>query len=159
MADGLSVDARLRALEARWHAEIPISAVMGIRVLGFDGAELTTAAPLARNVNVHGTAFAGSQFSVASLCGWGQIWLQLAARDWAGSIVFVGGDIRCLVPVDADMEARCQWTASAEAAFAALEREYRARVLLDVELTVAGQVAASFSGEYAIRRQREPSPQ
>ena len=159
MADGLSVDPRLRALEARWHTEIPISAVMGVRVLGFDGAVLITAAPLACNVNVHGTAFAGSQFSVASLCGWGQIWLQLAARDWVGSIVFVGGDIRCLLPVDADMEARCRWTDSAAAAFAALEHDYRARVRLDVELTTAGRVAASFSGEYGIRRQREPSPQ
>jgi thioesterase domain-containing protein len=159
MADGLSGDERLRALEARWHTEIPISAVMGIRVLRFDGAELVTAAPLASNVNVHGTAFAGSQFSVASLCGWGQIWMQLAARDWAGSIVFVGGDIRCLLPVDADMEARCRWTDSAAAAFAALENDDRARVSLDVELTVSSRVAARFSGEYGIRRLREPGPQ
>ncbi|MGA0838451.1 MAG: YiiD C-terminal domain-containing protein [Pseudomonadales bacterium] len=152
MLDARPDDERLRALEARWHAEIPISAVMGIRVLGFGAGGVTTAAPRAPNVNVHGTAFAGSQFSLASLCGWGQVWLQLAARDWSASIVFVGGNIRCLAPVDADMEARCCWTASADEALCALQDGDRTRVMLDVELRVAGELAASFSGEYGIRR-------
>lgn len=167
-------DALLRALESRWHTEIPISATMGIRVDRFDGAVLAASAALGPNTNVHGTAFAGSQFSLAALCGWGQVWLQLAlAADAAdktaaapegaspgatagrdSSIVFVEGQIRCLAPVGTDMVARCAWTDDASAALANLAVRDRTRVVLTVELTADGRVAAEFRGEYGVRRRQ-----
>lgn len=165
-------DALLRALESRWHAEIPISATMGIRVDRFDGVVLEASAALGPNTNVHGTAFAGSQFSLAALCGWGQVWLQLAlaaeaetTADPAGqsagrttlsdsSIVFVEGHIRCLAPVDTDMVASCAWTDDAAAALAKLAVRDRTRVLLIVALTADGRIAAEFRGEYGVRRRQ-----
>ena len=124
---------------------------MGISVLNFDGRQLAVGKALAPNVNVHGSAFAGSQFSVASLCGWGQVYLQLALGGQHASIVFVEGTIRCLKPVRDDVTARCQWNAEAAATLEALAASGRTRVRLDVTLESGGQVAAEFSGEYGLR--------
>jgi thioesterase domain-containing protein len=141
----------LHDLQQRWHAEIPISATMGIRVHRFDGAVLETAALLEPNVNVHGTAFAGSQFSVAALCGWGQVYLHLAHAGLEGSIVFVEGTIRCLAPVRDDMLARCTWTEAADAALVELRQSGRTRLYLDVQVESGRHVAADFRGEYGVR--------
>jgi thioesterase domain-containing protein len=141
----------LHALEARWHAEIPISETMGIRVHRYDGTTLETAAALTPNVNIHGTAFAGSQFSVAALCGWGQVHLHLAAAGIEGSIVFVQGTIRCRAPVREDMLARCVWTDAAGEALEQLHSTGRARIHLDVQVESGGTIAADFSGEYGVK--------
>jgi thioesterase domain-containing protein len=140
-----------RALEARWHNEIPISAAMGITVDGFDGTRLDLRAALAPNVNVHGTAFAGSLFSLASLCGWGLVHLQMQRRELAGAIVFVEGNIRCLKPVHDDVRARCVWSEAADAALATLATSGKARFRLPTRLHCGEDVAAEFSGEYAVR--------
>ncbi len=140
-----------RTLESRWHAEIPISAAMGIRVHHFDGRQLDVTADLQPNLNVHGTAFGGSLFSVAALCGWGQVHLQLDAAGLEGSIVFVEGRIRCLQPVRDAMLARCIWHPEAAEQLVALRQNGRARCHLDVQIESAGALAADFSGEYAVR--------
>ena len=142
----------LHELEARWHAEIPISETMGIRVHRFDGETLETIAALEPNLNVHGTAFAGSQFSAAALCGWGQVYLQLGRAGLDGSIVFVEGTIRCVAPVREDMLVRCAWTATADEALEALRQTGRARVHLGVQIESGGILAADFTGEYGVRR-------
>jgi len=144
-------DGRLHALETRWHTEIPISATMGVRVHSFDGTTLETVAALAPNRNIHGTAFAGSQFSLASLCGWGQVWLQLEEAGLAGSIVFVQGAIQCVAPVRDAMVARCAWNETAAEALAALSSSGRARCHLDVRIESGDVIAAEFSGVYAVR--------
>src|SRR5260221_14194186 len=57
-------------LQATWHRDIPPAAAMAIQVAAYDGRTLTVRAPLAANRNLHGTAFAGSLFSVCVLTGW-----------------------------------------------------------------------------------------
>jgi thioesterase domain-containing protein len=144
-----------RTLEARWHAEIPISAAMGIAVAGFAGRHLDLRAALEPNVNVHGTAFAGSLFSVAALCGWGLVHLQLQRQDLDGDIVFVEGRIRCLKPVREDVTARCAWGSEAEVVLDGLPRTGRGRFVLTTRLDCADGLAAEFSGEYAVRLKRQ----
>lgn len=144
-------DAWCRALEARWHEEIPISAAMGIAVEAFDGAGLRVRAGLAPNVNVHGTVFAGSLFSLASLCGWGLVYLKLLERGQAASIVFVEGRLRCDQPARTDISAAAAWTSAAEWALAALSREGRCRIVLDVDVEAGGRIVSAFNGEYAVR--------
>ncbi|MEZ5560658.1 MAG: YiiD C-terminal domain-containing protein [Pseudomonadales bacterium] len=140
-----------RALEQRWHAEIPISRVMGIEVVDYVDSCLRVRAALEPNVNVHGSAFAGSQFSIASLCGWGQIYLQLARRGRQGSIVFVDGSIRCLQPVRAAMQATCTAPESLAAGLDELERSGRARLVLVTTIVSDGALAAEFTGTYGVR--------
>ena len=78
-------------LEQTWHEEIPISKAMGIRVADFANDQLVVRAELEPNINVHGTAFAGSLYAIAALCGWGMTWLQLRSRRIDGSIVIADG--------------------------------------------------------------------
>ena len=51
---------------------------MGIRVAAYDGTSLKLTAPLAPNINHKSTAFGGSLYSLAVLCGWGIVHLKLA---------------------------------------------------------------------------------
>jgi thioesterase domain-containing protein len=148
-------NALCRALEARWHREIPISAAMGITIGGFDGTRLDLHAALSPNVNVHGTAFAGSLFSLASLCGWGLVHLQMQRRDLAGAIVFAEGHIRCLKPVHDDVRASCVWSEAEDAALNDLAASGKARFRLLTRLHCGEDVVAEFSGEYAVRLPRQ----
>ena len=110
----------IERLETIWHSEIPISRAMGIRATGYDGSVLRARAGLAENVNVHGTAFAGSLYAIAALCGWGMTWLQLEERSLRGSIVIAEGHITYTRPVTGDIEVCCRFDPQEQAE--ALER-------------------------------------
>jgi thioesterase domain-containing protein len=58
-------------------SEIPICEHMQIRALPFSRERFVLLAPLAPNRNVHGTAFAGSLYTVMSMAGWGLIRVEL----------------------------------------------------------------------------------
>ena len=51
---------------------------MTLEPIAFESHRLTVEAELAPNVNVHGTAFAGSLYAIAALSGWGLVHLELA---------------------------------------------------------------------------------
>jgi thioesterase domain-containing protein len=145
-------------LQQIWHSEIPISAAMGIEVVEFANDRLLVRAPLAPNVNVHGTAFAGSLYAVAALCGWGMTWLQLRRRDVDASIVIADGHIHYAAPVNATIEAACEFTgASLDAAMARLISSGKTRFALECSIRCSGVEAARFSGDYAVRL-RLPDP-
>jgi len=142
----------LAALERIWHEEIPISAAMGIRVASFEDDTLETRAALAPNVNVHGTAFAGSLYAIAALTGWGLTWLQLRRHAYAGSIVIAEGNIRYVRPVAAEIVARCRFDASLQApAIDRLRETGKCRFTLECAITADDADAALFSGQYAVR--------
>ena len=151
MTDAPARAALCRELERRWHAEIPISAAMGIGVGDFDGETLTIRAALAPNVNVHGSGFAGSQFSLASLCGWGLLQLQLTLHHLQASILFVDGHIECRRPVRGDMLAHCRITEEVTAAMADLESRGKARCRLATRVESEGELAAEFVGTYGLK--------
>ena len=139
-------------LEAIWHREIPISATMGIEIVEFANDRLVVRAPLAPNVNVHGTAFAGSLYAIAALCGWGMTWLQLKRRKLDASIVIADGHIHYAAPVSAAIEASCEFpVAELTAAMAQLTERGKARFPLECAITCNGIEAARFRGDYAVR--------
>lgn len=53
---------------------------MGVRIQQYTGQKFITTMPEAGNQNPHHTLFAGSLFSLATLTGWGLIWLMLRER-------------------------------------------------------------------------------
>ncbi|HSG91247.1 MAG TPA: YiiD C-terminal domain-containing protein [Pseudomonadales bacterium] len=149
----------LEALGSTWHGEIPLTAAMGLEPLTFDGETLVIGADLAPNVNVHGTAFAGSLYAIAALSGWGLVHLCLQRAGVDGSIVIADGHIRYLKPVAERIEARC--TMPGELLAAALEDlagpSGKARLPLHAVIEADGRVAAEFDGVYAVKRR--PAPQ
>jgi len=142
-------------LERTWHDEIPISKAMGIRVGEFANDRLVVRAQLAPNINVHGTAFAGSLYAIAALCGWGMTWLQLKVRAIDGSIVIADGRIHYDRPVKSEIVASCRFSADEYAeALARLESEGKTRFPLECSIEADGVIAARFDGDYAVRLAR-----
>ena len=77
-----------KLLQATWHDTIPISEQMGIKLYQYTGRTLENRASLNKNINLHGTMFAGSIFSLATLTGWGMIFLQLKEKGLDGVEIF-----------------------------------------------------------------------
>lgn len=140
----------LGALRGKLATEIPVTQHLGLEVIGHDTDGLTLAAPLARNVNHEGTAFAGSVNAVATLAGWGWVWLTLRRSGREGHVVLQDSAIRYLSPIDSDFTATClpPREADIERLLAGMTRHRRGRVSLGVEIRVAGSIVATFRGRY-----------
>ena len=142
-------------LERTWHEEIPISKAMGIRVTDFANDQLVVRAELEPNINVHGTAFAGSLYAIAALCGWGMTWLQLKTRRIDGSIVIADGRIHYERPVKEPIVATCRFILADQTdAMARLKAQGKTRFNLECVIRANGNDAARFTGEYAVRVER-----
>lgn len=87
-------------LQQAWYQHIPLSEKMGVRILQYTGQKFITTMPETGNQNPHHTLFAGSLFSLATLTGWGIIWLMLRERRLGGTIILADAHIRYHSPVD-----------------------------------------------------------
>ena len=138
-------------LERTLHDEIPLSKVMGIRVVNYNGTSLQLIAPLAPNINHKHTAFGGSLYSVAVLSGWGLLHLKLAEAQLHKHIVIQEAYIRYLLPVNQDMIAECSIDDAFFKKFLhTLQKHGRARLSLDVVIRQNDQIAVEFSGRYVV---------
>ncbi|MCY9844340.1 bifunctional GNAT family N-acetyltransferase/hotdog fold thioesterase [Vibrio caribbeanicus] len=86
-------------LQDRWEHQIPISDKMGIKINQYTGYQFECGAQLNPNLNPHNTMFAGSAFTLATLTGWGMIWLLMKERHLEGDIVLADSQIRYRNPV------------------------------------------------------------
>ena len=141
-------------LQSIWHQQIPLSQVMQMQIADFDGQVLTTEASLAPNVNVHGTAFAGSLYAIQALTGWGMMYLQLKLNALDASIVIASGQINYAKPVAQDIHVRCIFGEHA-GEMKYLKATGKGRFPLTCEVLLAdGNPAGKFSGDYAVRLNR-----
>ncbi len=138
-------------LEQTLHREIPMAQAMGIRAESYDGNRLCLAAPLAPNINHKCTAFGGSLYALAVLCGWGLLHLKLEEAGLHRHIVIQHADIDYLLPVAEDMQAECSVDEAALGRFmATLQKHGRARLALEVVIGRNNQPAVRFSGRYVV---------
>jgi thioesterase domain-containing protein len=143
--------APIAELQATWLRDIPPVAAMAIEVASYDGRTLTVRAPLTPNRNVHGTAFAGSLYSICVLTGWGATWLALRERGLAGSVVVSASDIKYRKAVADELVCRCTPDAETlDAALAGFAASGRASVPLTCTIDAAGKPAVTFTGTYVI---------
>ena len=141
-------------LQTIWHQQIPLSQAMQMQIADFDGEVLTTEASLAPNVNVHGTAFAGSLYAIQALTGWGMMHLQLKLNALDASIVIASGQINYAKPVAQDIYVRCRFGEHA-AEMTKLKATGKGRFPLTCQVLLAdGHPAGEFSGDYAVRLNR-----
>ncbi len=138
-------------LETTWYEKIPITKAMEARVQSFDGNTLVVAAALGPNINLHGTAFAGSLYTVCALTGWSMLHLQTRLHACEGSIVLASGHIDYHKPVREDLIATCVF-GDHEEAFARLASTGKARFPLTATIRDSNIDAAIFKGEYALLR-------
>ena len=141
-------------LQAIWYQQIPLSKAMDMRIVDFADNTLTCCASLAPNVNVHGTAFAGSLYAVQALTGWGMMHLQLQLHELDASIVIANGQIDYAKPVAEEIVVGCSF-AGQEAAMDNLQKSGKGRFQLTSKVQLSdGSSAGSFSGLYAVRLNR-----
>lgn len=137
-------------LERTWYEEIPLTKALGVSIAGFDGTRLSVRADFESNINLHGTAFAGSLYAINALCGWSMVHLQLQMADLHGSIVLVEGKIRYALPVQGGILSACDFT-DQQAGIAALgQGRKKGRFPTLCRIDQDGREAAVFEGAYAV---------
>lgn len=136
-------------LQQAWYDHIPLSEKMGVRISQYTGQRFVTTMPEAGNQNPHHTLFAGSLFSLATLTGWGLIWLLLRERHLGGTIILADAHIRYSAPVTGRPRAVAELS-SLSGDLDRLARGRRARVQLDVNLFGNEDAGAVFSGTYMV---------
>lgn len=136
-------------LQQTWTETIPITEHMGIKLHQYSGRTLETRASLNKNINIHGTMFAGSIFSLATLTGWGMIFLQLKERGLEGDIVLGDGDIHYHKPITMKPRALCN-KEKLQGKFSVLEKRHKCRITLQVDILDDERPVAEFKGVYWI---------
>ena len=137
-----------REIEDFLHRQIPISRAMEIAVGDSPDGSFVLNAPLAVNRNHLGTAFGGSLSAIATLAGYGLLWLRLGDPD--AHIVIKSGEIRYLHPVRGDIRAVCHAPEPGKLAtfLTTFSRREKARIVLSVMISEGGLTCVEFSGEY-----------
>ena len=137
---------QLRETEKFFHQQIPITRAMGVRVAAYDGQHFTLVAPIALNFNHLGTAFGGSLSAVATLAGYGLLWLEL--RDRTCHLVIRQSSLSFRRPVRKEIVAICRRPdeATLRAFKEAFVQRNKARIGLDVTIEEDGLVAVAFQG-------------
>ena len=137
---------QLLETEEFFHQQIPITRAMGVRVASYDGRQLTLVAPIALNHNHLGTAFGGSLSAIATLAGYGLLWLEL--RDRACHLVIRRSSLSFGRPVRKEIVAICRQPD--EEMLRAFKAEFaqrgKARIGLNVTIEEDGLVAVEFQG-------------
>ena len=86
---------------------IPLSATMQFSIEHLQAGEIRVTAPLSPNINIHGTGFAGSLYSVAVLTGWALCTHIIDEAGIDADLVVARAEISYRAPVNGDIECRC----------------------------------------------------
>lgn len=128
-------DEDVAALQREIHAGIPLSGAMGFEITRLENTGITVAAPLAPNINVHSTGFAGSLYALGILTGWGMVHALIRRHGLNAELVVADASIQYRAPVRDDIECRCTIAQESAAGFIAqLESEGRARLVIEVSI-------------------------
>ena len=144
----------LRAAEEFLHANIPLTRAIGVRVLSDDERAFVVTAPVALNYNHLHTAFGGSINAVATLAGYGLLWMEL--RGQSAHIVVAESSIRFLQPIRETIRAICAKpdAQQLDAFQDALRAKARAKIALQVRVEEDGKLAAEFQGTFVAIAER-----
>ncbi|WP_036768271.1 fatty acid biosynthesis protein FabY [Photorhabdus australis] len=136
-------------LQKAWYKYIPLSEKMGVRISQYTGQSFITTMPESGNQNPHQTLFAGSLFSLATLTGWGLIWLLLQERQLGGDIILVDANIRYKKPVVGRPKSVADLK-NMSGDLARLAQGSKARVKLEVAVSGEHGLGAVFTGTYMV---------
>lgn len=147
----MDVETLCRRLEATMHKEMPISHFMGVGVLAFDRSSLVIAADLEPNINIHGTAFAGSLYSICTLAGWGLVTLAVDSHQLAASVVVASAEVRYMKPVQSPkIVAQASFQGALSDALAKYENTGKARIAVQATIEAGDAQAVAFTGQYVL---------
>ena len=140
------------AIEKVFREQIPLTRAMGVRVVQYDGKGLVLSAPLESNHNHLNTAFGGSLHALATLSGYGWLWLEL--QDPAVHVVPRESHVSYRRPVTGELIARCD--RPEEAVVERFKHDFaakgKARIALQSVIEEGGKPAVVFTGEFVALR-------
>ncbi|MEW6995061.1 YiiD C-terminal domain-containing protein [Colwelliaceae bacterium MEBiC 14330] len=137
------------ALQQTWHKTIPLSKVMNIQISYYDGQQLICHCDNSFNKNLHNTMFAGSIYTLATLTGWGWVFLQLENLGLSGDIVLANADIKYHAPIKGVAYAKVI-AEQVVGDYSVLNSGRNARIQLTTHLYCGDNVAATFTGNFAV---------
>ena len=131
-------------LQNKIRSAIPISEAMQFSIEELSPHSIMVRAPLAPNVNIHGTGFAGSIYSIAVLAGWGLSTHIMNLLGMEGELVVSKAEIKYRAPVTGPIECR---TVTSEAECREFQHNFnssgKGRLSLTIEVGDAPQAVLS----------------
>lgn len=144
----------LDAVTVYLHDHIPLTAHMGVSVVGYDKQSVRLEAPLEPNLNHRNTAFGGSLSTLGILAGWTLLHLRLQEAGIANRLVIQKSEMDFKRPAMNTLEAVCQQTDLAEwdqFKQMIVEKE-KSRMMLMTEIYSAGELVAVNKGVFVSLR-------
>jgi thioesterase domain-containing protein len=127
---------------------IPLSEAMQFTIERLELEQIRVTAPLSPNINIHGTGFAGSIYSLAVLTGWALCTHIIDELGLDAELVVAHAEIAYRAPVKGDLDCRASTDAAQRDAFLQSFRERgKARLVLDI--TVGDLPQASLHATFA----------
>ena len=147
--------ANIELVTANWLTQhiqenIPLSQTMQFEVLSLDAdsiaSSIKVAAPLEPNINIHGTGFAGSLYSLAVLTAWGLTSVFVRESGVSADVVVSQAEIKYRKPVNTDIHCECICTIDVKTAFVeALRLKGKGKLALRVNIGTAGEALLNAS--------------
>jgi thioesterase domain-containing protein len=95
--------------------------------------EIRVKAPLSPNINIHGTGFAGSLYSVAVLTGWALCTHLIDEAGIDADLVVARAEISYRAPVNGDIECSCRASVEQRGLFLqAIHERGKGKLALDI---------------------------
>ena len=93
-------------LQSALYKHIPLAKHLGVKIEKFTGSDFSIFAPLEPNLNDKGTAFGGSLYSIAVLCGWGFLQLKCGEAKLKVETVIHKAQVKYMLPVSGAFTAK-----------------------------------------------------
>ena len=131
------------ALQAKIHSTIPLSAAMGYEIVELDDARIVVEAPLEPNINIHGTGFAGSLYSLGVLSAWALCNHLIEEAGLDAELVIAEADIRYRAPIRGRIRCCCRLNPNQIQDLVA-DLRIRGRARIQVEVDIGEEPAAQI---------------
>ena len=141
-------------LENRIRETIPLSDAMQFHIESLSTEAIAVSAPLPPNVNIHGTGFAGSIYSVAVLTGWALCThiLEVAGAD--ADLVVARAEIRYRAPVTSALECKTLAPDAARESFLG-DLASTGKGVMNLEIGVGERPSAILTATYCAIAKKE----
>lgn len=141
-------------LQEIWHQTIPLSKAMNLQISYYDRHKLVTTCDKEFNQNLHHTMFAGSIYTLATLTGWGWVYLTLKEQEeintkFNGDIVLAEANIRYHSPIKGLAYGKVI-EQNVSGNFDNLLLQKKARIHIEAHIFCGENIAATFKGSYFI---------
>jgi thioesterase domain-containing protein len=141
-------------LERYLRENIALAHAMQVTVVSVAAEEVVLRAPLAPNINPHGTVFGGSASALAILSAWSLVYVRLRSAGIAAHLVIRRNTMAYEAPILGEFVARSHVDRQGWERFvAAFEKKGSARLEVAATLEFGGRDVAHFVGEFVALRQ------